>query len=220
MRILLIFLVFSIQLNAQEVRLYLTFNGENLELNKPYYHEKLKDTVQISKLQFYLSNISIEHEDGNTTEIEKKHHLIDLQNPQSHKIHFSHLRNKGISKLIFNLGIDSLTSVSGAFGGDLDPTKGMYWSWQSGYINFKLEGLTTQRKTPFQYHLGGYSFPFNTLSAASLTLNAESDVELELPVDKIISQLLLNNGDVLSPSDVAVELSERIVQTFREYNEN
>jgi hypothetical protein len=30
----------------------------------------------------------------------------------------------------FQLGIDSLTNVSGAMGGDLDPTKGMYWTWQ------------------------------------------------------------------------------------------
>jgi hypothetical protein len=40
----------------------------------------------------------------------------------------------------FNLGLDSLTNVSGALGGDLDPTKGMYWTWQNGYVNFKLQG--------------------------------------------------------------------------------
>ena len=64
----------------------------------------------------------------------------------------------------FNLGIDSLTNVSGALGGDLDPTKGMYWTWQNGYVNFKLQGtsdLCNNPKNEFEFHLGGYLKPFN-----------------------------------------------------------
>lgn len=26
--------------------------------------------------------------------------------------------------------------------GDLDPLNGMYWAWNSGYINMKIEGIT------------------------------------------------------------------------------
>ena len=62
--------------------------------------------------------------------------------------------NIPFSKLKFQLGIDSLTNVSGAMGGDLDPTKGMYWTWQSGYINMKIEGKSNScktRKNQFQF---------------------------------------------------------------------
>jgi len=43
--------------------------------------------------------------------------------------------------------VDSLANVSGAMSNDLDATKGMYWSWQSGFINLKIEGKSASCKT-------------------------------------------------------------------------
>ena len=74
-------------------------------------------------------------------------------------------------KIKFNLGIDSLTNVSGVMGGDLDPTKGMYWTWQSGYINFKMEGSSAvcpTRNHEFQFHIGGYQDPFYAMQTLEL----------------------------------------------------
>ena len=60
-------------------------------------------------------------------------------------------------------------------GGDLDPTKGMYWAWQSGYINFKMEGSCSQclaTKNNFEFHLGGYQQPFYAMQTIELNTTA------------------------------------------------
>ena len=78
--------------------------------------------------------------------------------------------------IAFNLGIDSITNVSGAQGGDLDPTKGMYWAWQSGFINIKLQGTSNSCPPPkneFEFHLGGYQYPFNSLQTIILKTGNE-----------------------------------------------
>jgi hypothetical protein len=46
----------------------------------------------------------------------------------------------------FIIGVDSLRNCSGAQTGDLDPSKGMFWDWTSGYIMAWLEG--TSPKSP------------------------------------------------------------------------
>jgi hypothetical protein len=68
----------------------------------------------------------------------------------------------------FVLGVDSLKSTAPLEQriGVLDPGngEGMYWSWNAGYIFFKLEGsgLFADETKKFNYHIGlfgGYSEP-------------------------------------------------------------
>lgn len=54
------------------------------------------------------------------------------------------------------LGVDSVTNAAGVHCCALDPANGMYWSWQSGYIQFKLEGKEKDG-TALNLHLGGFS---------------------------------------------------------------
>jgi hypothetical protein len=61
--------------------------------------------------------------------------------------------------LRFRIGIDSVDQASGARSGSLDPLNNMYWTWNSGYIAFKLEGESSKAPPPlyrFEHHLGGY----------------------------------------------------------------
>ncbi len=73
------------------------------------------------------------------------------------------------------LGVDSLMNTSGAQTGALDPLRGMFWTWNSGYINAKLEGISSQSSQPahmINYHIGGYRYPNN--AARVITMNLES----------------------------------------------
>jgi hypothetical protein len=61
--------------------------------------------------------------------------------------------------LRFRIGIDSADQATGARSGSLDPLNNMYWTWNSGYIAFKLEGESSKAPPPlyrFEHHLGGY----------------------------------------------------------------
>jgi hypothetical protein len=71
----------------------------------------------------------------------------------------------GADALTFTLGVDSATTMEAAMLGDLDPALGMFWTWQSGYIQVKTEGAMMDslgRKFPFEYHLGGFMPPYQT----------------------------------------------------------
>jgi hypothetical protein len=56
--------------------------------------------------------------------------------------------------MYLTMGVDSARNVSGAQEGALDPANGMFWSWTSGYIMIKAEGLSPQGAGgSFTYHL-------------------------------------------------------------------
>ena len=66
------------------------------------------------------------------------------------------------------------SNVAGAIGGTLDPINGMYWAWNSGYVNFKIEGTSTlsnARKNAFKFHLGGYQHPYNSYRAVLIKID-------------------------------------------------
>ena len=121
--------------------------------------------------------------------------------------------------LKFNLGIDGVTNVSGAMGGDLDPTKGMYWTWQSGYINFKLEGkssLSTHQKKEFQLHLGGYTQPLNALQTIILSVENKNSTDVVFDVKQFIEEIdLSQQNHIMSPTTQSVILSRLATKCFK-----
>ena len=92
----------------------------------------------------------------------------------------------------------------------MDPTNGMYWTWQSGYINLKLEGTSSAcpaRNHFFQYHLGGYQFPNNALQTIQLDFS-DHKYQLFLPLDNFFqSANLMDKYEVMRPCEEAVHLS-------------
>ena len=81
--------------------------------------------------------------------------LLDFNN--SNSLNFSVNTNSNYASYVrLTLGVDSVTNTAGVHCCALDPANGMYWSWQSGYIQFKLEGKEKDG-TPLNLHLGGFS---------------------------------------------------------------
>ncbi len=126
--------------------------------------------------------------------------------------------NLSYSKVKFNIGVDSTTNVSGALGRDLDPTKGMYWTWQSGYINLKLEGTSNLCKTrhnEFQFHLGGYQYPFNNFQTVFTDVNSKQNIEVTIDIQKIINQIdLAQQHHIMSPGQEAIIFSEKVIHSL------
>jgi hypothetical protein len=90
------------------------------------------------------------------------------------------------------LGIDSIQTVRTDFMGVLDPIHGMFWTWNSGYINVKIEG-TSQTSIPLR-------IPRNT------------PIKLSIDIAPSLDALLNNHqGTLMSPGKHAHELM-RILQ--------
>jgi hypothetical protein len=173
------------------------------------------DSIQITQLRFYISSLSLFYIGKKVWSEPTSFHLVDLLEPSSFNLSLQLPQNIEYDALQFNIGIDSATSVSGAMGGDLDPTKGMYWTWQSGYINFKLEAFTAHKNQELVYHIGGYQAPFNTLQEIQVRFEPNSDAKIYLQLDKFFEDMDVSKiNHVMSPNASAMQLAERLPNLF------
>ncbi|MGQ3013440.1 MAG: MbnP family protein [Flavobacteriales bacterium] len=198
------------------IRFLPVYEGKELALYRKYAF--LEDSVEFSCLKFYVSHIQLAFEDGSTEDVQERFRLVDLEKPSSCEI--THLSKKSakIRSLRFGLGVDSLTSSSGAMGGDLDPVHGMYWTWQSGYIHVKLEGTTKYaacRNGHFRFHLGGYRYPFNSWCERVLPASDADTLTVQLDIAPFIKGAdLVHSCEVMSPGARAMDLVQLLLPQF------
>lgn len=198
------------------LHLNLKFANELVELNKTYVSNN--DSLQISQLRFYISGIEIEYNDQTLFKQKNSFHLIDIENPNSLQIPITENQNKIVKKLSFAIGIDSITNVAGALGGDLDATKGMYWAWQSGYINMKIEGKSNScktRKNEFQFHIGGYLKPFYAYRKVELYPKSEN-LDVIVDIAALFNHLKLSDiNSIMIPCKKAMEIADLYQNIFK-----
>lgn len=194
------------------------FGKEALVLSKSYFSKNNNDSIQIDVLRFYISDIELLLNGEIVWKELNSFHLVDASVISSLQINLISSSKPIFDKLKFNVGIDSITNVAGAMGGDLDPTKGMYWTWQSGYINFKLEGkskVCNTRNNEFTFHLGGYKYPYNTLQSVFLNTNNSNELNIVINAEEMISKINLSKQNhIMSPSKEAVLLSNELTRIF------
>ncbi len=193
------------------------YKSSPLELHKKYY--SLSATLEIETFKFYVSNIEVQYADNTLGKSKNNYHLIDIENLNSLSIPIAAKQNNVISKVTFNIGVDSIASVSGALAGDLDPAKGMYWAWQSGYINMKIEGKSTScktRKNQFHFHLGGYMKPNYGLRTVILeALKPVETLEIVVDLEKLFSEIeLKKTNSIMIPGQKAMTMSDLAAKMF------
>lgn len=196
------------------------FGKEKLLLEKQQYITEHSDTVNITRFRFYISHIQLQLENGSVYTEKNSYHLIDMEDTTTLKINLSKIPQGIIQKMSFKIGVDSLASVSGALDGDLDPIKGMYWAWNSGYINAKLEGTSpssTARHKEFEFHVGGYLAPYYALRSVALPVKSCNNSSLCLIADAaqwFKNIRLSKNNSIVTPGAEAMEMADRYVNMF------
>ena len=95
---------------------------------------------------------------------------------------------------------------------------GMYWSWRSGYINFKCEGVSSScpsRNNAFMFHIGGFQAPFNTIQSVSLPVYSDT-VVLQIDLTPLLTlSSITQNYEVMSPSAKAMTFANQFPSLFR-----
>ncbi|MCI4670748.1 MAG: hypothetical protein MRZ79_21615 [Bacteroidia bacterium] len=191
--------------------------GVGIQADTYYKVPDTDDSLTIKNLSFYISNLRLFKNGEPVFILNKTHHLIQLSNSKSLTICLD-VGEVEFNEFSFLLGVDSSTQVSGVFGGDLDPMNGMYWGWQGGYINFKIEGnssLCKSRKARFSYHIGGYQAPFSSLRHISLPVKDKSELLIGIDLSKLIDPgLLSNKPHLMSLGDEMVEFANKFPAMF------
>jgi hypothetical protein len=177
-----------------------------------------KDSINIETFKFYISDLKLRLNDQLVYENKHLFKLIDLSDDSNYTASTyvpSHLLFNSIS---FSIGVDSTTNKEGIHSGDLDPTKGMYWTWQSGYINLKLEGTSPTcptRHHKFQYHIGGFNegeYPLQTLIYPASNKYVK-DIYIDL--EKFFYTIdHTKENTIMIPGKQAVELSKKMKLAF------
>ena len=137
------------------------------------------DTFSVSKLNYYISNVKLTASDNSVFSETESYHLLQASDAASLKFNLVGLPEKNYTSITFTLGVDSLRNVSGAQTGALDPTKGMFWNWNSGYIMAKMEGMSPQSGDAMgmlMLHVGGFSGANNVLK--TITINFPSSINV------------------------------------------
>ncbi|MEN9400370.1 MAG: hypothetical protein RL632_1473 [Bacteroidota bacterium] len=143
--------------------------------------------------------------------------LIDLEDPLSQSLG---QLDPAVERIDFLLGTDSLSNVLGILEGALDPINGMYWAWNSGYINVKTEGLyrdSTGKEFPFEFHIGGYLAPNETVRSLSFSVNPENGVpQLVIHMDEWL-KFAFENGiySLMIPGKMAAVLATKVHDSFQ-----
>jgi hypothetical protein len=219
------FLALHFQAGSQtqnySLRIKPVFGSQLLILETNNYVTASQDTVSVTRFRFYMSSIRLVFSDGSAFAESDSYHLVDAEDSSTLQLHLKNIPAKEIASLEFCIGVDSLASVSGALGGDLDPVKGMYWAWNSGYINAKLEGeiRSAAPEDQFEFHIGGYLPPYQSIRKVSLTgVSAGAARELTVVADasawfRNIS--LKKNNRVVMPGAEAVKIANDYTKMFR-----
>ncbi len=192
------------------------YNGQQVVFEEKYYPLASGDSVAFDVLKFYISDIVLYKGDKPVYKEMASYHLLNVSDGKN-SIELNVPQGLQFDRMDFHLGIDSATSTSGAMGGDLDPAKGMYWAWQSGYINLKLEGrsnVCATRNHEFSFHLGGYLAPGYALQNISIPATGDlADIHIEL--DKFLQNIdLQKENEVMIPGRQAVVLAHKMAKSF------
>lgn len=136
----------------------------NLQLGSTYQNPFGED-LTISMFKYYVSNFRLRKADNSWTNVNDIYHLVDEADTAS-KTFMITLPIGEYTAISFYIGVDSTRNVSGTQSGDLDPLKGMFWTWNSGYVMAKIEATSTFSSAPnnnVSIHVGGFKTGENTV---------------------------------------------------------
>ena len=145
----------------------------SLVLNDSLYENFAGEPFTVSKLRYYISDIALVYDDPKDIKKVYGIFLIDASKPESRIIKIP--RETGhLTGLTFQIGVDSILNCSGAQSGALDPLNDMFWTWNSGYVNFKLEGsspVSVADLGRIEQHIGGFKGTGKTMRTVNLKVN-------------------------------------------------
>jgi hypothetical protein len=148
---------------------------DTFHLDSSYVHPITLDTMKFTTYNYYISNFKLQTTSGNWVSIPNAYMLIKQGTPGSESMQFANVPAGEYQAISILFGVDSLHNVSGAQSGVLAPSEGMFWSWNTGYIMAKSEGLSPQSSSgEFAFHLGGFSGTYSVIHERIFSFNGNT----------------------------------------------
>jgi hypothetical protein len=130
------------------------FGNESLVFNDKKYVNASNDTFNIEDLKHYFSNLALQKADSSWIYFQNIN-LVDVKNGRNLTLNFPGVPAGAYRAIAFDLGIDKTHNSSTSFEGDLDPAWGMYWTWNTGYVFFRMMGRKPSTQEGYSLDIGG-----------------------------------------------------------------
>jgi hypothetical protein len=156
--------------------------------------------------------------DGHSETIGKKYTLLDADSLAAAAYKMADFKNSSPGYLELSIGIDSIPNTQGALSNELDVQNGMYWAWQSGFINWKIEGTSSScatHKQHYTFHVGGYKANQNALRTIRLPFPQNAKNILHIDLAAFFNEISLKTTHTVQiPGDAAMLLADLFTKTF------
>ncbi|SKC18177.1 MbnP family protein [Dyadobacter psychrophilus] len=208
--------------------------SKDLKLGTDKYTNAAGEDFTVSKLNYYISNITFIASNGNnfTVPQDSSYFLIREGNVDSQQITINNVPARNYTGIEFVIGIDSLKSATdpsrrkGILDKDSGPTneEALYWDWNPGYIFLMLEGTSdsaTSANSKFYYHIGGFGGltekTLNNIRVAKINFGAQ-----RAAVSKNAATQINLKADILKvfngPTQVSIKKNTSVM--FIPYSKN
>jgi len=204
------------------------FDGQPFTLGTEY-PQPGQAPLRVTRLTYYVGRFRLQHEDGRwfssatAADSPGDYRLVDAAQAASLKFDAMRVPPGRYKTLEFLVGVDPERNAAGAQSGALDPAGGMFWTWNTGYIFFALEGHSTAsgaRDGAITFHIGGDDRLARTLvlplpPGGLVVKSGETPVvTLHADLDRFFEGLpLATTHTVMAPSG-ADALADRYAELF------
>lgn len=187
-----------------------------LSLGNQWYINPNGDSFKVNIFNYYISNVRLNGSKGTYTENES-YHLLKEDLKSSMSFDLSNVPYDTYSSITLMIGVDSARNVSGAQTGALDPANDMFWSWSTGYIMVKFEGVapkSTNVDNLTIFHIGGHAGPW--AGQRTVTLNFPTPIKVEKDAFNHVHIDANVNGLFKSPNEIDFSMINGVMSIGKE----
>ena len=172
----------------------------------------LNHPFKFTRNEYYVSGISIVHDQGQVITLDSIYLLVDASEPTSSIL--GNLPVNQIEAIHFSVGVDPANNHQDPASWDpshpLAPQfPSMHWGWVSGYRFIALEGLSgpTMQET-FQLHgLGDQNYFKARVNTQPLLMGDEIHIEIDADYTRALEDISLNDGVIVHGDNLQAKQS-------------
>ncbi len=201
----------------------------NLEINHwlgntPFAFEQtaqnnLGNDFNVTRLQYYMSEISLIHDGGNETLIEDLYVFADAGSTTEVDLGIQDISQlEGIS---FHIGVDSFMNHNNPVDlpaeHPLAPkTPSMHWGWAAGYRFVAMEGNAgSALDQSFQFHaLGDRNYNKTTIILPTTELGEKANIHINADYTRVLENLSVEDGAIVHGSEFE---AVTVLDNFKDY---
>ena len=212
----------SVILNIDNV-----IGNQNLEYDKTYSIAS-GEKYTIKKLKYYISNIQFMKSDGSVTTVQQdsSYFLVDESNSTSMILSLPQVEIGKYLAIRLMIGVDSAKSMAPLEKrrGVLDMSglgQDMYWTWNQGYIFFKMEGIYTDfsgKNDDYTYHIGGFGNNGSSLNNIKVITIPLGSTECEVSEDKKLTINLIADISKVFNGKKEITIVDHPIITFSPFS--